>query len=418
VAQGRVVLIGASGDQGRTIARVLSDAEPELPLVLCGRDPARVRERVPAAGRERAEVRALDVADPAALAQAIGDARLVVNATGPAYRNAEPVMRACIDAGVDCLDLQDDPEAVRAALALDEEARDAGVAIHAGCGTAPGLSSMLAVEAVRSLDEVESLDCAWVVGDEGPREPGRATLLHLLHVAGGECVRWVDGEPVAVTPFEAAASFPIAGMGDATAYEVAHPEPLTYGRAWPGLRLARCFGALDPAPANGMWRGLAQAVHGGRLPLDAAVAFLQDVSNDGTGAPGPWRHALAGTRGLASPRAVAGFMWQGLRKRHPDYRGGIAVRAVGTREGRRVSVVRRTARWGPGTPWTSFEELNGRLVAAFVVLALDGARERRGTLFPETWAEPAELYATVERHGAPAGSLVDAEVVEPAPAAA
>jgi hypothetical protein len=201
-----------------------------------------------------------------------------------------------------------------------------------------------------------------------------------------------------------------------TVYEVAHPEPLTFGRAWPELRLARCFAALDPAPVNGMWRGLARAVRSGALPLDAAVAFLQDVSNDGTGALGPWRHALAGTRGVSSPREVAGFMLQGLRKHHPDYRGGIAVRAAGTRDGERATVVRRTAPWGPGTPWTSFEELNGRVVAAFVALARAGGAGRPGALHPEQWVDPDALYATVERHGAPAGSLVDDVLVERAAA--
>lgn len=414
----RVVVIGASGDQGSVVARVLAEAEPELSLVLCARDAERIRARVPAAVRDGAEVRALDVHDPRALADAIGGAQLAINLAGPAHRTAAPVLRGCVDAGVDCLDIQDDPEAVRATIALDEEARAAGVTVYAGCGTAPGLSSALAVDAVRQLDEVETLDCAWVVGDEGPREPGRATLEHLLHVAAGDCPRWEDGRERSVEPFGDTATFAIAGMGDVTAYEVGHPEPLTFGRAWPQLRLARCFGALDPQPVNGMWRGLARAVRHGSLSLDDAVAFLQDVSNDGTGAVGPWRHALAGTRGVSSPLAVAGFMLQGLRKHHPDYSGGIAVRAVGTRGGHRAEVVRRTAPWGPGTPWTSFEELNGRMVAAFASLALAGGAGRPGALHAEQWVDPAALYATVERHGAPAGSLVDAGAGAPSAAAA
>ncbi len=133
----RIVVLGA-GRQGRILADDLARALPSARI-----DIADVR---PGAGTVQS-----DLSDPSALARLMAECDLAVGALPS--RLGFGAIRAAIEARRPLVDLSFCPEDP---LALDAEARRAGVTIVPDCGLAPGLSNLVIGRALAEgpLDEV------------------------------------------------------------------------------------------------------------------------------------------------------------------------------------------------------------------------------------------------------------------------
>lgn len=423
----RIVVIGAAGEMASVGVERLGARTTDCSFALYDLDTARLEKvaaRLPAG---RSAVGVLDLFDDEALRRAIDGAALVLLGAGPYMRTAPPVMRACIAAGVDYLDFDDDIESTEDALGLDEAARSAGRCLYVGCGASPGMSNVMAVDAARQLDEVDSIDVCWVTGDEGARFYGAAVVEHILHIGAGQAVVWREGRPVMVEGFVANEVLPLGGeIGDYRLYETAHPEAVTLPRRFPGARSIRVLGGAHPQPVNGIIRGVSLAVDKGEMTVPEAIEWFQAVLQDEPGSLKGWRHALTGMVGQVRRResslaALGRYLRQGLRKQHVPYRGCIFVRATGTRGGEPATIIVRTPTGGPDTyVGSSMAAMTGTCLAAFTTLALDRGEGRRGVLAPEDWVEPLDFYAALERVGVPRHEILapPTDVGGPAAAAA
>jgi saccharopine dehydrogenase-like NADP-dependent oxidoreductase len=412
----RIVFIGAAGEMCRVAIERFAAAGGDWELELCDIRPETLESLEKSLPRGRATIRRLDLYDRDDLRAVVDGAALVVLGAGPYIRTSEPVIDACLDAKVPYLDFDDDVESTEAALARDDRARDAGVAVLVGCGASPGLTNVMTADAARDLDTVERIDVVWVTGDERPHPYGRAVLEHALHGAAGPCVTWEHGRRVVHDTFVETDVLPLGNtLGDFRAYEFAHPETVTMPRRWPGAQRIRVLGSLDPQPVNGILRGVGLAVQRGAMTMEEGVDFLDDIMTDGRGNPKGWRHALAGIwgqvrRGEVGRVEALGYLADGLRRKHYAYRGINYTRLTGTRDGRRVVSVRRVPVSGPGTSWTSMGALTGACTAAFMMLALDGLGDLAGVLAPEDWASPEGFYAKLELTGALPHEIVESVV--------
>ena len=123
-----IVLFGASGFTGEWIAVALARAaldqttQPHgsFTFALAGRDHARLQTVLQRISREEPRFNTAnvplviaDVKDDASLAAMAGGCRVVINATGPFRFLGEPVVRACVSAGTDYVDITGEPEFVR-----------------------------------------------------------------------------------------------------------------------------------------------------------------------------------------------------------------------------------------------------------------------------------------------------------------
>lgn len=410
----RIVVIGAAGEMAGVGVERFGAHNSDCMFELYDLDVSALEELAGKLPPGRASIDAIDLFDDEALGRAIEGASLVVLGAGPYMRTGPPVMRACIQAGVDYIDFDDDIESTQDALGLDGEARAAGIACLVGCGASPGMTNVMAVDAGAQLDEVETLDVCFVTGDEGARPYGAAVLEHLLHIAAGECLTWRDGRQGTVEPFVASEVFPMGGgIGDYRLYETAHPEAITLPRRFPGARSIRVMGGLHPQPVNGLARGISRAVARGEMTVGEAIEWLQLVLQDERGSLKGWRYALSGMLGQVRRRessiaALGGFLWQGVRKQHPPYRGGLLVRATGTRDGEPATITVRTPKSGPDTyAGSSMGAFTGTCLAAFATLALEAEGQHQGALMPEDWVDPLALYGAMERMGAPRDEIVE-----------
>ena len=94
------LLYGANGYTARLIIDHARQAG--VPLVLAGRDAAAIRAQ---AEREGWDVRIFDLTDSRLIAEQLAGIKVVINAAGPFVHTAEPLARACLQAGVHYLDI-------------------------------------------------------------------------------------------------------------------------------------------------------------------------------------------------------------------------------------------------------------------------------------------------------------------------
>ncbi|MFC8507655.1 saccharopine dehydrogenase family protein [Streptomyces sp. NPDC057411] len=409
----RVVFIGAAGEMCKVAIERFARAGGDFELTLCDIRPEVLQplmKRLPAG---RAEVRRLDLYDQDALFDVVRGAALVVLGAGPYIRTSEPVVTACIELKVPYLDFDDDVESTQHALSLADRAQEAGIPLYIGCGASPGMSNVMAVDAAGELDTVEDIEMFWTVGDERPAV-GRAVIQHLMHIAAGECLTWENGRPVVHESYVETGTAPMGGgLGETLLYETAHPEPVTLPRRYPGARRIRCLGGMDPAPVNGLVKGLGQAIQSGRMTSDEAVDFMMAIVKSRFGTAVGWRHALSGMigqvrRGESGTGELVKFLGASALRRRYTWRGGLLARVSGTRNGRPAVAVRRTPVSGPDSYLlASMATVTGTACAAFMVLALDEAGKRAGSFAPEDWADPEAFYTALERVGTPRHEIVE-----------
>lgn len=413
----RVVFIGAAGEMCRLAIERFAVAAGDWELALYDIRPEVLEPLIKKLPAGLATAARLDLYDRESLHNAIDGAALVVLGAGPYNRTAGPVMDACLAAKVPYLDFDDDIESTLHALTLNDAAQAAGVPMYIGCGASPGITNVMAADAAGELDSVENIDVYWVVGDERG-SIGRAVLDHMLRVAAGPCMTWENGGPVMHQSWlETRWTDLGGGLGLTLVHETAHPEPVTLPRKYPDARNIRCYGGLDPAPYNGLVRGVGLAIQKGQMPVEEAIDFLESLLTGGMGGLKGWRHGLSGMwdlvrTGESTRLELFTFLTKAAAGHAFPFKGGLKVEATGLRNGIPTVVTRRTPVAGAGTYlFTNMAAATGTATAAFMVAALDAELETRAGVFtPEEWVEPERFYQALERVGTPHEEILDGGV--------
>lgn len=110
----------------------------------------------------------INVTERAKLVDLISGHDMVVNTVGPFYQFGKIIAEACIEAQRSCVDIDDDWKPTLDVLALDEQAKAAGITMIVGIGSSPGISNLMAILGSSELDEVVP---AWGLGpfESGPK---------------------------------------------------------------------------------------------------------------------------------------------------------------------------------------------------------------------------------------------------------
>lgn len=166
-ARPRVIVLGASGVMGARIVGLLRRELPRTRVIGACRHPEAL---------DTPEARRIDLHDPASFAPALEGASALVHAAGPFDHDPGPLVSSCLEAGVDYVDLAEDPPFVagvqRSVSALP---RPRARAVP-GCSTVPGLVALLA-RRFGAGHELASLDAHLSLGSRNPVSVG---LLHGL----------------------------------------------------------------------------------------------------------------------------------------------------------------------------------------------------------------------------------------------
>jgi len=207
----KVLVVGGSGRVGGSTVRWLrrlSDRDPLLNLAVSsgGRssDSFRraVRRGVLPPDTDFVPVD-LDGGDES-LSAAVGGFSLVVHTAGPFQGRTDPgLLRSCVRGGVAYVDVCDEWELAVAAKEMEGEAAEAGVAAVVSSGIWPGVSALMAAEAIGRLrnsgKEVEDLKFSFFTSGTGNAGPTIVSATFLLLAT--PALTYADGKTTQKEPW-------------------------------------------------------------------------------------------------------------------------------------------------------------------------------------------------------------------------
>ena len=210
---GRIVVVGGYGAFGARVAERLVRGGG-CAVVVAGRSGTRAREAALALGaRFSCEVASavVDAARVTAAELAALRAGVVINASGP-YQGADyGLARACIEAGCHYIDLADGRAFVTGIVALEREAKTAGVSVISGASTVPGLSSAVVAAYLREFARLDAVEIAVSPGNHF--QPGEATVQSILGYVGKPISIRIGGARRTVYGWQGLKQVEIAGLG-------------------------------------------------------------------------------------------------------------------------------------------------------------------------------------------------------------
>ncbi|MBU1670039.1 MAG: saccharopine dehydrogenase NADP-binding domain-containing protein [Actinobacteria bacterium] len=404
-----VVVVGGAGDMARVAVTKLLLLRDDCRVTLADRDVPGAELLASELGDGDISVTRVDIFDATALREAVSGARLVMNCTGPYYRTGRPVLEACIDGGVDYVDMCDDEDSALSLLELDDKASKKDVTALICCGIAPGLVNVLARMGADMLDEFSDIDLAWVSGQTPPSEDRAAgsvgVIEHMLHCCVGECATVRDGKRTMIPAFKSGhmIGFP-PPLGDFMVFELGHAEPATIPRFMPGLNNLRTMGAIHPPYLNGLFRGVAAQVTRGTVSMKKAVDFI--VALDTNGKVPAWRPFLGvldGTagqlvRGEITIGDIGGLIQASRGRLKAESLGGIYVSVTGVKDGKPARVTfSQSSVQGEGEGSMDIDVVTGTCLAAFASLMLSGEVTARGVVAPEACVDPPRYLEELNR---------------------
>ena len=165
----KILVLGA-GRMGLGAAYDLAHNSPEVQAVtVADIDLERARAVVATVGSERLSPARVDVNDTAQVSALMRGHDAVISCV-TYYHNLQ-LARAAIEARANFCDLGGNNTVVASELALDAEARAAGINIIPDCGLAPGMVSVLAAHGVARFDELEAIHIRVGGLPQAPRPP-------------------------------------------------------------------------------------------------------------------------------------------------------------------------------------------------------------------------------------------------------
>ena len=119
------------------------------------------------------------------------DINIVVNTCGPYFKFGTPILSAAISSGCNYIDICDDWEPTIDMMKLDVKAKSAGVSATIGLGASPGLTNLMALIAIRELDEVSTVYTGWDIGgtsldENAMQQSENAAMMHGIEQMTGQ----------------------------------------------------------------------------------------------------------------------------------------------------------------------------------------------------------------------------------------
>lgn len=183
------MIYGAYGFTGRWIAEeaLRRDMRP----ILAGRDAAKLE---PLAEKLGCQTRVFDLRDTNAVDEALRSVDAVLHCAGPFSQTAEPMLDACLQGGVQYLDITGEIDVIEMIASHDAAGRERGVCLLPAVGFDVVPSDCLAAKLAERLPRAELLQLAIQGMGRVSRGTARTMLENLPR--GGRIRR--DGEVVAV----------------------------------------------------------------------------------------------------------------------------------------------------------------------------------------------------------------------------
>ncbi len=249
----KITVLGGAGTMGFEAVKLLlerSDAE-----ITVADASVKGLKRVEAELGKKVKTAGADVNDRESLVKLLKGADVVISTVGPFYKYAAAVIKAAIEARVNLVDIDDDFDATKDSLELDEAARKAGMAAIIGMGASPGVTNLIAKLGAGRLDRTDDIRLYW--GESAIDPTGSAAMMHWFHITAEKVPVFIDGKWVEQQGFtqpEVIEFMPPVGKLEVVL--TGHPEPVSLPRYIKGVKNVSIKGALYPPKMMELYRWL------------------------------------------------------------------------------------------------------------------------------------------------------------------
>ncbi len=158
----KYIILGGYGNIGQVVAQDLSEFAPESQITIAGRDEKKARNLIKKWGRKNINFAEADVLNKN-LPEILKQHDVCVNATQ--YYNNLEVMKACMKAKINYLDLGGLFHMTRKQLKLNAEFKKINKIAVLGCGSTPGITNVLASYAAQFFDTIKSINISFADAD-------------------------------------------------------------------------------------------------------------------------------------------------------------------------------------------------------------------------------------------------------------
>jgi saccharopine dehydrogenase (NAD+, L-lysine-forming) len=213
----KVMVYGAGGFSGEAIARRLVVRGHDI--VLAGRSAGRVEALAAALGTP---ARIFDLDDAARTAAALADVTVMMNAAGPFWRTATPMIKACLRAGAHYLDLAGEWPVFAHTQARGPEAAAAGVMLMPGVGWEIVVTDCLLAHAIARVPDAVLMR----IGVSMPRHISRGTYRSALSLADRQVIVRRNGVLKSTPTGRLKRTFNF-GAGESQCLAISYPDVVT-----------------------------------------------------------------------------------------------------------------------------------------------------------------------------------------------
>jgi len=353
-----ILILGGYGYTGKLLAKHLL-LQTDVQIVISGRNLEKAKSFADELNNSRVTVRQVDASNFDSLIQAMQGVTLCLVAA-PTTHHTETVIRACVSAHVDYLDIQFSLKKLQTLYASEEEIKKAGLCFITEAGYHPGLPAAMIRYAASKLDVVESALTAGYLNMKNI--PYSEALDELMEgFANYQAQIFKNGEWTKPTSWNSQSFNFGVDIGKHTCYSMFFEELRDIPNMYPTIKETGFY------------------ISGANWFTDLIITPLVFAGLK-----------IAPKRGL---RLLGKLMWWGMGKSKPPYMVVLKVEAKGKLTGIQAQVEVRVAH-------PDGYELTAIPVVAYLKQYLDGTARKSGVHMMGHLVEPVRLIDDMQKMGA------------------
>ena len=220
------IVLGATGMQGRIASRDL--LKNGYSVLLCGRDKSKVEKLLK--GYKKSEFEFVDLRDHNHTLSVlkISGAPVVLNCAEGDFNVS--AMKAALKAGIHYLDLGSEPGMTREQLGLNDAFKKKSLLALTGCGSAPGVVSVMARYADQFFDTVDSVHAGFAWNSNMPVFVVPFSIDTVLEEFVEKAPIFQEGRYVRKHPYDCKLEMEYKEIGKQKTQYAEHPEIITFPR--------------------------------------------------------------------------------------------------------------------------------------------------------------------------------------------
>ncbi len=244
------IVLGATGMQGRIVSRdLLSNG---YSVLLSGRDRSKIQKLLKRYKKSEFEYADLRDSRQTIATLKISGAPIVINCAEGDYNYA--AQKAALSAGLHYLDLGSDQGITRDQFRLNDDFKKKNLVAITGCGSTPGIVSVMARYASAQFDTLNTVDVGFAWNSNMPVFVPPFSIASITEEFAEDANIFQNGKFARKAPDTCKIEFDYFGIGKQKTCYTRHPEPFTFAKYFQdkGIQNVSVYSSFPPHSWNTM----------------------------------------------------------------------------------------------------------------------------------------------------------------------